>query len=180
MPTYIYRITNSINGKTYIGQHEYKNLKDFYMGSGSILKRAKTKYGISKFSKKIICHSIECNKTSNTIEKWLILKEKNNNKAEYNLASGGKYNWKHSEKTKLKFIGNNNALGNILTEETRKQMGESRKGNSNNGVKYLKCVETEEVFRVREWIDKGYNNAHLVAQGNRPHCKKLHFEYVAP
>lgn len=31
---YIYRITNNINGKTYIGQHKYKKLNDYYMGSG--------------------------------------------------------------------------------------------------------------------------------------------------
>lgn len=37
---YIYRITNLINGKTYIGQHKYKKIKDTYMGSGKILKNA--------------------------------------------------------------------------------------------------------------------------------------------
>ena len=31
---YIYRITNKINGKTYVGQHEYKKLNDNYMESG--------------------------------------------------------------------------------------------------------------------------------------------------
>lgn len=31
---YIYKITNLINGNTYIGQHKYKDLNDDYMGSG--------------------------------------------------------------------------------------------------------------------------------------------------
>ena len=38
---YIYRITNLINGKTYIGQHKYKKLDDSYMGSGVYLAKAK-------------------------------------------------------------------------------------------------------------------------------------------
>ena len=37
---YIYRITNKVNGKTYIGQHKYKKLNDRYMGSGILLAKA--------------------------------------------------------------------------------------------------------------------------------------------
>lgn len=192
MYSYIYRITNLVNGKTYIGQHQYKKMNDRYMGSGTYLKRAKKKYGLKNFHKTILCHSISCKRTINVIEKLLIKKERLRGKAEYNSASGGKILWQHSEEVvnrisqslignercKGKNLNNKNAFGNILSDETRKQMGESRKGNSNNGVKYLKCIETSEIMRVREWVIKGYNNAHLVAQGHRPHCKNLHFEYI--
>lgn len=48
---YIYRITNLINGHTYIGQHKYNKLEDKYMGSGVILRKAYKRYGAENFIK---------------------------------------------------------------------------------------------------------------------------------
>lgn len=47
----LYRITNLLNGKMYVGKHITKDLNDRYMGSGLILKRAIKKYGRENFRK---------------------------------------------------------------------------------------------------------------------------------
>lgn len=57
MKIYIYKITNNINGKIYIGQHKQITIKekvDRYLGSGILIKKAQNKYGKENFTKEII------------------------------------------------------------------------------------------------------------------------------
>lgn len=62
---YIYKITNLINGKSYIGKKKHKEsdtpLEESYMGSGRLIKEAIAKYGKDNFKKEIIEENIPSN-----------------------------------------------------------------------------------------------------------------------
>lgn len=50
----VYKTTNTVNGKFYIGKHSTDNLNDGYLGSGVILTRAVKKHGKQRFVREII------------------------------------------------------------------------------------------------------------------------------
>ncbi len=50
----VYRTTNLVNGKFYIGVHKTEDPHDKYLGSGKYLKNAVAKYGNENFKKEIL------------------------------------------------------------------------------------------------------------------------------
>lgn len=84
----IYQITNTINGKIYIGKHETYNLEDGYMGSGNLLKSAQAKYGIGNFTKEIL-HVFETESEMNDKEAELVTENFCLREDTYNLCVGG-------------------------------------------------------------------------------------------
>ena len=95
----IYKITNLINNKIYIGQHVTTNVNDDYMGSGDHIKNAIKKYGIENFKKEIIaeCSSFD---EMNDLEGELVNQDFVNNPNTYNHAIGRTYGWKNCLKYK--------------------------------------------------------------------------------
>ena len=86
----IYKISNQVNGKYYIGRHSTKDLNDSYMGSGIGIKNAIKKYGIENFTKEIIATVDNADALWN-LEKEIVNKDVVKDSMSYNNAYGGKH-----------------------------------------------------------------------------------------
>lgn len=84
----VYRITNLINGKIYVGVHRTNDLNDSYMGSGMLIKRAIIKYGIQNFQREYLA-VFDNAEDIFLMEKELVNEDFVKDSATYNMATGG-------------------------------------------------------------------------------------------
>ncbi len=128
----IYKTTNIVNGKFYIGKHQTKDLNDGYLGSGKLLKRAITKYGVDNFHKEIL---LICKDEAhmNLLESILVVPDPEIN---YNLCEGGKGGFGYINST-------------IYTEDKRKS---HNKKISKSGMKSLR---NKNIELLSSWAAKG-------------------------
>jgi hypothetical protein len=83
----IYRTTNSINKKWYIGKDATNN--NSYIGSGKALKNAILKYGSNNFKKEIIEECSDLPHLAIREAHWILVTNAVNDPMSYNLVSGG-------------------------------------------------------------------------------------------
>jgi group I intron endonuclease len=84
----IYKITNKINGKVYVGKDESSRIN--YYGSGKNIRAAIKKYGIDNFEKEILEDNISDKILLQEKEKfWILECNSINPKIGYNISAGG-------------------------------------------------------------------------------------------
>lgn len=119
----IYKYTNKVNGKVYIGQtineskrrEKWRNLKAPY--AGDYINRARAKYGIDAFSYELLVEilnddEIVLKDTLNLLEKkYISLYHSKDSRFGYNLTDGGE-------------SGN----GQVVSQETRDKISKAHKG----------------------------------------------------
>ncbi len=90
---YVYKITNIVNNKIYIGVHKSDSIQsDQYLGSGKILNVAVIKYGRDKFKRDIL-YEFENKQSAYAMQKLIVDKQFVKRKDTYNIKQGGDGGW---------------------------------------------------------------------------------------
>lgn len=123
---FVYKITNTINGKAYVGQHIGLDFGE-YCGSGVMLHRAYKKYGMDVFTRDILEYA-STKEELNFLERFYIQHENTLIPNGYNIATGGRggYTGELTNESREKI--RNRFKGKSKSEEHKKKMSESKKG----------------------------------------------------
>jgi hypothetical protein len=134
----IYKVSNQINGKFYIGSHKTINLNDNYMGSGKLLMYAQKKYGTENFIKEIL-HVFDTPEEMYAKEQEIVnidfIAENNT----YNVKIGGYGGWDHVNSHQLNLYGLNGRTSNVKNDLQRGR--ETQKYLKSNDVLYAKKIK---------------------------------------
>lgn len=175
----IYRITNLVNGKTYIGQHKYKKLNDDYMGSGKALHRAFRKYGIENFIKDIIIADIEDKAIIDRLEiKYIAFERTSNGNGCYNIAGGGQ-GGNLGEETKKKI--SETLKGHFVSAETRRKLSDvhkGKKGKHHSEETRRKISEAMKGKKCRPMSEETKKKIGVASKGRIPYNKGKHLTKV--
>jgi len=120
MKHYVYKITNLVNNKIYIGKHSTSNPNDGYMGSGKILKIAIKKYGMDKFKKEIL-FEFDSSFDALLMESDIVDETFVARLDTYNIKIGGAGGWDHVDAKKASEKGNLTLKKKLEDEDFKKE-----------------------------------------------------------
>jgi hypothetical protein len=171
----IYKITNRLNGKYYIGRHSTKNIDDSYMGSGVGIKNAIKKYGVENFTKEII-EETTSSELLWELEKQIVNDNIVKDNMSYNMCYGGKHYLhglkEYNHELFLSHQKNAAKLGAKASEKYRDNEWHKKGGSSsskNRSSKFIYKIETNtnEIYVVNGFefkklcLEKGWNHSTL-------------------
>ena len=155
----VYKITNILNGKYYIGKHQTSNLDDGYMGSGKYLWQDITKYGIEYFKKEIL-FIFDNEEEMNAKEREIVVISEET----YNLCDGGQGGFGYINRNKLNVIH--------ITSNNAKEL--SIKANEKKRFLFLNDTEWAKVYceNLSNSLKEYYASGGIGSFKNRTHTEE--------
>ena len=162
---FIYKTTNKINGKSYIGMCSCKARFKSYLGSGKLLSKAIEKYGKENFDREILEWCKDDDSLREAESKWIEKFDAINSNRFYNLHEGGRggdtgFNVSMSDVVK-------SVWDNYTPEEKKSRIGNFGRNydkSGKNNPMYGKSAVTKNRLR---WYTNG-EKAIYVTEGTEP------------
>lgn len=152
----IYKITNLVNNKIYVGAHSTEDINDSYMGSGVAIKSAQRKYGIDKFIKEIM-YVFDTREEMYEKEREIVNLEFVNNPHTYNMGIGGDggpmLGMFHSEEKKQEI---SKITKERMTDEVKSRLSKLKKGKPQSEESNRKRSETLKAKYINGRTDREY------------------------
>jgi group I intron endonuclease len=170
----IYKTTNTINGKIYIGKAKLNDPS--YLGSGVLLAKAIKKYKKESFIKEVLEECTDDLANSREIY-WISMFNSTDNKIGYNLTNGGTGGDTTTFHTNKEAVISARSRSisksyNQLTEEEKKlrrqKISDSKKGKSNGHVGLKHSEETKQLIKNNQpKKTDAWKKSHLAAMANK-------------
>lgn len=166
---YVYKTTNLINGKIYVGQHKKTYFDTNYLGSGYSLAKAINKYGKENFKCEIIKFCKSKAELDSEEIKYIKLFDSCTPEKGYNISSGGQggdhgplVNKKISEKLK----------GRPKSEAQKKLLSERNRGKKNSPEARRKISEKNKGKVISEVTRQKISKANKGKKRSKPGANK--------
>lgn len=155
----VYKTTNTVNGKYYIGIHNVEGTNKSYLGSGTLILAAIKKYGRDSFTRETLFENLD-EKSAKEIEANLVNESTLEDSNCYNLVLGGGYP--------------PSAKGSKQSEEHKKKIGTRQKESwaTGNRVQHLQSEEFKENMRLNNPSRDPRVNK-LQSQGRKAYFAKM-------
>lgn len=177
---FVYKLTNKINGKVYIGMTLQNPIKRWKNGRGynsAVFCQDIKRYGWDSFDREILIENAKREEAQEIEKKFIKLYKSNNPDCGYNVTKGGDgggmLNHNHSDCAKAKISEARKKAG--FTEEHKKHISEAKRGvNHHFAKKVYQFTKNGEFIREWEYMSQAtkelrINKANIgeVCKGNR-------------
>lgn len=160
----VYKTTNTINGKYYIGFHSTLNMSDGYLGSGTVLMRAIRKYGKEHFHREVL-HVFDTELAAKTKEYELTTESVLKDPQCYNLTQGGRGGMWYNHTNRLPYTDAANQKRNASLSATWRHDLKRREARS----AYMKASNPSQTEAGRARSRKCIHKMHQAVKASGRH-----------